>query len=330
MSEEDLIANDSMMVFITAQDYIKRIPTESFSSQTRAGRGRKGLSLSEADDLKHCLSARMHDELMFFTTRGVVYTEKVHRVPEGSRQTKGKPLVNVAPLLPEENVTAVIDLSKADADDRYLIMLTLKGVIKKVAAKSFRNVRRSGIIAINLDEEDQLGWVKVCQPHSHLVLATRQGMVIRYTESELRALGRNATGVKSMSLHQGDEIVSFGIFDPAQESETYLLFVTEDGYGKRVLAREFRDQKRGGMGLIGLKFKRPTSRLAGLGVVSPEQEVVIATAQGVLMRQKAGDIPVQSRMATGVRLQQIGEGDFVTSVIPLATGDDAELEGATT
>ncbi|MDX1919251.1 MAG: DNA gyrase subunit A [Candidatus Caenarcaniphilales bacterium] len=323
---EDLIPNETMMIFLTSQDYIKRIPTEVFESQNRAGRGKGGIATREEDDLQHCLTARMHDELLFFTNRGVVYSEKVYQIPEGTRQTKGKAVINIVPLIPGETITAVIPISKDIDVNQTLIMLTKLGTIKKINLGSFTNIRRSGIIALNLSDGDELCWVKMAKPESHIVLATHQGMVIRYAESELRPLGRTAAGVKAINLRKGDKLISCATFDPKQEDDTYLLLVTDDGYGKRVHTSEFRDQKRGGTGLIGTKFKKDVSKLAGICVVKDDNEVIIATANGVILRQKSSDIPTQSRMATGVRLQQVDDKDRVVSINPI----NAEVEQSST
>ncbi|HEY9885824.1 MAG TPA: DNA gyrase subunit A [Vampirovibrionales bacterium] len=327
LTNEDLIPNDPMMVFITSQDYVKRISNDEFSSQKRAGRGVGGISTRDEDDLQHCVSTQMHDSLLFFTTRGAVYSEKVYQIPEGSRQTKGKAMVNVVPMQPGETVTAVIPVSKDGRDgDRCLIMLTKLGTIKKVKLSAFANIRRNGLIAINLKDGDELGWVKLSDAGHHLTLATHHGMVIRYPETELRPMGRAAAGVKAINLKPGDKLVSFDIFDPKEEDKIFLLLATEDGYGKRVHVSEFRDQKRGGVGLIGTKFKRETSMLNGITTVRNEDEVIIATANGVIIRQKAEDIPSQSRMGTGVRLQQIGDDDRVVSLTRLQTFDELAKE----
>ncbi len=318
LTNEDLIPNDSMMIFITSQDYIKRLPTDTFESQNRAGRGKGGITTREEDDLQHCLTAKMHDSLLFFTNRGVVYSEKVYMITEGGRQTKGKALINMIPLLPNETVTAVIPISKDSRNNHELIMLTKLGTVKKISVSAFGNIRRSGIIAINLGDDDELGWVKISQPSAHIVIGTKGGMIIRYAETELRALSRTAAGVKAIKLRPKDTIVSCATFDPKQEEETYLLLVTEDGYGKRVHASEFRDQKRGGTGLIGTKFKKEKDgRLTGIAIVKVEDEIIIATANGVILRQKTGEIPAQSRMATGVKLQQVGGQDRIVSLTVL-------------
>ena len=335
LSIEDLIPNDSMMVFLTSQGYIKRVPSKIFESQNRAGRGKGGIAFREEDDLQTCFSANMHDSLLFFTTRGVVYTAKVHEVPEGQRQNKGKALVNIVPLLPEETCTAVIPLKAPFSENENLIMLTRKGLIKKVLLSSFANVRRSGIIALGLNEDDELGWVRSASGTSDIVIATHDGMTIRYSSDELRAMGRTAAGVKAITLRDGDRIVCCETFEKSEEENTYALFVTDDGYGKRVPMSEFRNQKRGGIGLIGIKFKRLESKLSSIIVLTDSHEVIIASANGVVLRQRASEIPSQSRMATGVRLQQLPSDDRVISVIAHKeeiqedeTGENTGIEGA--
>ncbi len=324
--DEDLIPNDTMMVFVTSQGYIKRVPTKFFESQNRAGRGKGGIAFREEDDLQHCLACNMHDELLYFTNRGIVYSEKVYNLPEGSRQTKGRALVSVIPMVPNETVTAIIPISQPVQKESRLILLTKKGEIKKIELHSFGNVRRSGIIAMGLDDDDELGWVRKIESNDHIMISTGEGMVIRYADSELRAMGRAAGGVKAITLHAGDRIVSCDIIPAALEDKFHLLLVTDDGYGKRVPVSEFRDQKRGGMGLIGIKFKRATSKLAGISIVREPDEVIIATAAGVILRQKCNEIPSQSRMATGVRLQQVSEEDKVISVSPVQVEENFEPE----
>ena len=327
INEEDLIANENVLVFLTAQNYVKRIKSSEFESQNRAGRGKGGISTAEEDDLQTCVNANMHDNLLFFTNRGVVYSERVFNLPEGSRQTKGKAIINIIPLLPEESITTMIPVTKEgtisnteenqDKNRKHLIMLTQKGLIKKTTLNSFSSVRKSGIIAINLTEKDQLGWVRTSKGDSHLILGTQQGMIIRYSEEGLRPLGRNALGVKAINLRTEDRLIAFAAFAPSEEEELFLLLVTNDGYGKRVPLHEFREQQRGGIGLIGTKFKTKNSNLVGLSIVREKDQFIIVTANGVVIRQEANNIPYQSRMATGVRLQQIDSTDQVISVVKI-------------
>ncbi len=321
LSAEDLIADEKMAVFITRQNYVKRIPLITFERQRRATRGKGGIKTREEDDLQHFFVTSMHDTLLFFTDKGVVYSAKVYDVVEGSRQHKGQALVNLIPLKANEVVTAVIP-ARDFSDGIYLSMLTLDGTIKKTTLSEFEQVRKSGIIAINLDKGDSLGWVRISDGSKTLILGTADGMVIRYSEDEVRPMGRAARGVKAITMREGDKLVGFDIVDSSEEIN--LLLVTNDGFGKRVKISEFRVQGRGGLGLIGTKFKTPKSKLAAIRAVTQKEEFMIATSNGVIVRQKVNDIPHQGRMATGVRVQNIDDGDEVVSVNPMVNPDDDE------
>lgn len=314
LSAKDLTPNEPMAIFITKQDYIKRISLDSFRRQKRNTRGVTGMKTRDEDDLQHFFVANMHDRLLVFTNRGQVYSLEVMDLPEGGRAAKGLALVNLLPISQEETVTTVIPVSSFDPDS-YLIMLTHQANIKKVQMSDFANIRRSGIIAITLTEGDQLGWVRPSGGKSDVIIGTSEGMCIRYSEDELRPLGRSARGVRAITLREGDKIVGFDAIESADSN--FVLVVTNDGFGKRIKMEEFRQQGRGGIGLIGTKFKNSNSRLASLRVVKPGEEMMIATANGVVVRQNIDEISVQGRMATGVRLQQLGEDDSVVNVTPI-------------
>lgn len=322
LSAKDLTPNEPMAIFITKQDYIKRISLDTFRRQRRNTRGVTGMKTRDEDDLQHFFVANMHDRLLVFTNRGQVYSLEVMDLPEGGRSAKGLALVNLLPISQEETVTTVIPVSSFDPDS-YLIMLTHQAYIKKVQMSDFANIRRNGIIAITLSDGDQLGWVRPSSGKSDVIIGTSEGMCIRYSEDELRPLGRSARGVRAITLREGDKIVGFDAIEPSEGN--YILVVTNDGFGKRVRIEEFRQQGRGGIGLIGTKFKNAQSRLASLRVVKPGEEMMIATANGVVVRQNIDDISTQGRMATGVRLQQLGEDDSVVSVTPIVEpSPDAE------
>lgn len=322
LSAKDLTPNEPMAIFITKQDYIKRISLDTFRRQRRNTRGVTGMKTRDEDDLQHFFVANMHDRLLVFTNRGQVYSLEVMDLPEGGRSAKGLALVNLLPISQEETVTTVIPVASFDPDS-YLIMLTHQAYIKKVQMSDFANIRRNGIIAITLSDGDQLGWVRPSSGKSDVIIGTSEGMCIRYSEDELRPLGRSARGVRAITLREGDKIVGFDAIEPSEGN--YILVVTNDGFGKRVRIEEFRQQGRGGIGLIGTKFKNAQSRLASLRVVKPGEEMMIATANGVVVRQNIDDISTQGRMATGVRLQQLGEDDSVVSVTPIVEpSPDAE------
>lgn len=313
ISAKDLTPNEAMAVFITNQNYIKRIPLDTFKRQRRNTRGVTGMKTREEDEIQHFFVANMHDRLLVFTSKGQVYPIEVMDLPEGGRTARGLALVNLAPIGQEENVTAVIPVAEFK-DTAHLIMLTAGAYIKKVPMSEFASIRRSGIIAISLGEGDELGWVKTSTGKSDVLIGTSNGMCIRYSEEELRPMGRAARGVRAMTLREGDKIVGFDAVEPKDTHS--ILVVTNDGYGKRVKFDEFRQQGRGGVGIIGTKFKSGSSRLACLTVVAPEDHVVIATANGIVVRQQVSEISSQGRMATGVRIQQLGADDSVVSVSP--------------
>lgn len=320
LSSKDLTPNEPMAVFITKQDYIKRMPLDTFKRQRRNTRGVTGVKTREEDDLRHFFTANMHDRLLVFTNKGSVRSLEVMDLPEGGRTARGTALVNLLSISQEENVTAVIPVASF-AEDNYLVMLTKKAYIKKVQMSELANIRRSGIISITLNEGDELKWVRPSFGKADVLIGTGDGMCIRYSEDELRPMGRSARGVRAITLREGDTIVGFDVIEPG--TDAHVLVVTTDGFGKRVKLDEFRQQGRGGIGLIGTKFKNVHSRLATLALVQPGEEVMIATANGIVVRQNVAEISAQGRMATGVRIQQIGEDDQVVSVTPLVEPDDA-------
>lgn len=332
LSNRDLTPNEPMAIFITRQDYIKRLPLDSFRRQRRNTRGVSGVKTREEDDLQHFFIANMHDRLLVFTNRGQIYGLEVMDLPEGGRAARGLALVNLLPIGQNETVTTVIPVSSFK-EGNFLVMLTHQGYIKKVEMSEFESIRRSGIIAITLSERDQLGWVRPSNGKADVIIGTGDGMCIRYSEEELRPLGRSARGVRAITLREGDRIVGFDMIDDSNK-DAHILVVTNDGYGKRVSLDEFRQQGRGGIGLIGTKFKNAQSRLASLRVVKHGDEVMIATVNGIVVRQKVDAISAQGRMATGVRLQQLEEKDQVFSVTPLveakveSLGLDDESVGA--
>ncbi|MBX9878665.1 MAG: DNA gyrase subunit A [Candidatus Obscuribacterales bacterium] len=325
ISAKDLTPNEPMVIFITKQGYIKRLPLDTFRRQRRNTRGVSGVKTREEDDLEHFFSANMHDRLLVFTNRGQVFALEVMDIPEGGRTARGLAIVNLLSIGQNDTVTAVIPVSEY-RQDQYLTMLTRQAYIKRIPLTEFANVRRSGIIAITLSAGDELGWVRPSTGKCDIMIGTSEGMCIRYDELGVSELGRTARGVKAITLREGDKIVGFDVFEP--KDDVFVLVVTNDGFGKRVPLTDdnFRRQNRGGIGLIGIKFKNAQSRLASLRIINMDDEVIIATANGVVVRQKCKEISSQSRMATGVRIQQLGEDDSVISVTPLVEEDATDVE----
>src|SRR5574344_451741 len=317
---EDLTPNTPMAVFITRQGYLKRISLDTFERQNRATRGKSGMKTKDDDDIEHFFTAMMHDKVLFFSSKGTVYSLNVYDFPEGGRQAKGLPIINVLPLDQDETITAVVPVSEF-ATDLNLIMLTKKGYIKRICLDNFSNIRKTGIIAIGLEADDNLNWVKLAKSNDEIIIGTSAGMAIRFAISDLRPLGRSARGVTSMKLRSGDSIVGCDVVPKSYDAD--LLVVTSDGFGKRSKLSEFRTQNRGGIGLIATKFKTPSSRLVALTIVGESDEIMLVTSNGVVSRIKAGDISRQGRPATGVKIQNLNDADSVVAVNKIVDPDDS-------
>jgi len=322
MSIEDLTPNTPMAVFITNQGYLKRISLDTFERQNRATRGKSGIKTKEDDDILHFFTAMMHDKVLFFSSKGTVYSLNVYDFPEGQRQAKGLPIVNVLPIEQDEKITAVVPVSEFSADAN-LIMLTKGGYIKRIGLDNFANIRRNGIIAIGLEDGDGLNWVKLANSKDEIIIGTSCGMAIRFPVADLRPLGRSARGVNSMKLRTGDTIIGCDIVPRDYDAD--LLVVTSDGFGKRSKLSEFRSQNRGGIGLIATKFKSSASRLVALTIVEEKDEIMLVTANGVVTRIKAGDISRQGRPATGVKAQNLTGNDVVMSVNKIIDPDEEPI-----
>ena len=321
VSIEDLTPNTQMAVFITRQGYIKRISLDTFERQNRATRGKGGMKTKEDDDVDMFFTAMMHDKVLFFSSKGVCYSLNVYDFPEGGRQAKGLPIINVLPIDQDEKITAVVPV-KEFRPDLNLIMLTKQGSIKKIELENFKNIRRTGIIAIGLNEGDTLNWVKLAQENDEIIIGTSCGMAIRFPVNDLRPLGRSARGVVSMKLRSDDFIIGCDIVP--QEYDADLLVLTSDGFGKRSKLSEFRAQNRGGLGLIATKFKSSASRLVALTIVEEKDEIMVVSANGVVTRVSASAISRQGRPATGVKVQNLTEGDSVVSVNKIVEPDEED------
>jgi DNA gyrase subunit A len=250
----------------------------------------------------------------------VVYRLKVHELPEASRQAKGTNIVNLLPLAGDETITTVIPVQKYE-EGKFLVMLTRKGVIKKTELSAFSNIRRNGLIAVALDDDDALGWVRMTEGTQSIVIGTREGMAIHFPEDELRPLGRTARGVKAIGLRPEDRVIGMDI----AKGDADVLVVTTDGFGKRTPLEEYRLQNRGGLGLINVKLNvNRQGKVAAILVVSKNEEVVIVTTNGVVIRQGVNEVRQSGRSTQGTRLQRLGEDDRVVGVAPVVVTDDEE------
>ena len=356
IGDVDLIANEQSVVLLTEQGYIKRMPVSDFAQQNRATRGKAGTKMKEDDAVAHFLSCCDHDRLLFFSDRGVVYSLSAYQITAASRNARGTPLVQMLPISQEEKITSLLSVREF-TEDNYLIMLTRAGSIKKTALSAFSNIRANGLIAISLAEGDELRWVRLAREEDSIIIGSRGGMAIHFRTDaqQLRPLGRATRGVRAMKLKAADELISMDIL-PAQviagigtaeegeeeeilETEEllptegdrgpWLLAITAGGKGKRIPINQFRLQRRAGQGIRAIKF-RTGDKLAALRVVNPEDELMIITNRGIIIRQAVDAISLQSRMATGVRVQRLDEDDAIAAVAlvpPAAEGEeDSELE----
>jgi len=316
ISLEDLIAAEEVIVTITHSGYIKRNAVSLYRAQRRGGKGKIGMGIKEEDFVEDLFTASTHDSLLFFTDAGKVYWLKVHEIPEASRAAKGKALVNLLSLAGSEKVTATLPVKEFRAD-RYIIMSTKMGLIKKTELSEFSNPRQGGIIALKLESGDRLIGVQLTDGQREILLGTRQGITIRFKEEEVRSMGRTAYGVKGITLEEGNEVIGMETITP--DSTTSILTVTEGGYGKRTPVGEYRIQGRGGKGIISVKTTERNGLAIGFLQVRDGDEIMLIAAQGKVLRCKVDDIREIGRNTQGVRILDLdGEGDRVVSVARLA------------
>jgi DNA gyrase subunit A len=348
----DLIANERSLILLTNQGYIKRMPVDEFEAQSRATRGKAGARMKDDDVIKQFLTCCDHDSVLFFSDRGVVYRVPAYQIPMGSRNARGTPIVQMLPIPREEKITSIVTVSEF-TDDEYLIMLTRGGFIKKTALSAFANIRSNGLIAISLEDSDELSWVRLARAEDSILIGSKKAMTIHFRANaeQLRPLGRSTRGVRAMSLRGNDELISMDILpsaivasiaesdsdeDSGDEDETtpvqtqgpWALVVTAKGLGKRVPVTQFRLQKRAGMGLRAIKFRNPVDELISLRIVHESAELMMITTKGVIIRQASDAITQQSRAATGVKLQRLDSDDTIAAValVPLAPEGSDELD----
>ncbi len=306
---EDLIAEEDVVITLTHGGYIKRLPVDTYRSQRRGGRGVTGMGTKEEDFVEHLFVATTHHNILFFTNRGRVYRLKAYEIPEASRTAKGTAIVNLLALENREIVTAVVPVKEFDAQ-RYLFMATKKGIVKKTKLMEYDTSRRVGLIAIILDEDDDLIDVKLTNGDMNVLLGTEKGMAINFAESDVRPMGRATRGVRGIALREGDSVVGM----ETVKADSELLTVTEAGYGKRTAIDEYRPQNRGGVGIINNKITERTGKVVGIKVVRPGQEVMLITGEGIVIRIDVDEISVISRNTQGVRLMRIDENDHLVAV----------------
>ena len=319
MEMGDLIAEEDIVLTLTHSSYIKRLPVDTYRNQKRGGRGVAGMGTKEEDFVEHLFVTTTHHNILFFTNRGRVYRLKGYEIPEASRTSKGTSIVNLLPLEGKERITAVIPI-KEFCNTRYLFMATEKGIVKKTELMEFNTARKTGLIAINLDEDDDLIGVKLTNGEQHVLMGTRDGLAIYFPETDVRHMGRTARGVKGINLHKGDSVVGMDTLKKDGE----VLTVSEEGYGKRTSVSEYRDQKRGGKGVINLKVTEKTGQVVGIKIVQPGQELMLISSDGIVIRIDIDEISVISRNTQGVKLMRTGEKDKVVALAAVEKKTDTD------
>lgn len=330
MTDEDVIPEEDAVILMTDENYVKRTSMADYRRQNRGGKGKRGLTTKESDTVAQLITASTHDFLSFFTNKGRVFRQRAFDVPAAGLQAKGTPVVNLLSLQPEEKVTSIIKYSKDEAQsgDGYLFMATTNGTIKKTKAKEYENIRANGLIAIKLDDGDELRWVRRTSGNDDVIMSTAFGQAIRFNEQDARSMGRSARGVRGIRLRPGDKVVGVDVVDPSND-KAKLLIMGERGYGKITKASNFPVHKRGG---IGIKAAVVTAKTGNIMTVrsldNDTKEIIVISASGQTIRLAISSISVLGRATQGVRIMSLGAGDLVASVGLVA--DDGDSDGDST
>ena len=323
MDMEDLIAEEDIVITISHQGYIKRQTLDNFRNQKRGGVGKTGGSGKKNDDCaEHLFLSTTHHNILFFTNKGRVYRQKGYEIPEAGRTAKGTAIINLLPIEQGEKITAVIPV-KEFKTEQYMFMATDKGTVKKTNLEDFNSARKVGLIAITLDENEQLIGVELTDGNSEIILATRNGIAIRFDEQDVRPMGRTAHGVRGIQLNYGDEVVAM---DSVTSENSEVLTATEQGLGKRTSVSEYRKQTRGGKGVINIKVNEKTGIVIGMKVITPGQEIMMITAAGIIIRIDVEGISQFGRNAQGVKLMTLNDDDKVVSLAAVQQAEDDVTE----
>ncbi|MEE0867052.1 MAG: DNA gyrase subunit A [Clostridia bacterium] len=316
---EDLIEEEENVITLTHFGYIKRMATSEYSSQNRGGKGIKGLSTREEDFVEKIVVGSTHSMMLFFTSKGRMYHVKAYMLPEAGRQAKGSAIVNILPIEKDEKITAMIPVRNFE-EDKFLLMCTRNGIIKKTPLMEYNTIRKGGIIAISLDEEDELIKVEMTNGSQEVFVGTHEGMAIRFNENDVRSMGRVTRGVKAITLKKDDYVVGMSV--PTEDCE--LLTVSENGYGKRTSLDEYRLQSRGGMGTKNYKVSDITGKIIGIDSVKDNEDIILITSEGIIIRIEANDIRSIGRSTKGVKLMRVSEGVKVVSMGKTAHEENEE------
>ncbi len=319
LADEDLIADEDMVITLTHQGYIKRLPVDTYRSQKRGGRGITGMGTKEEDFVEHLFITSTHHFMLYFTNKGRIYQMKVHEIPEASRTAKGTAIINLLQLEAKEKVTTVIPVREF-SDDQYLLFVTKKGIVKKTLLSEYATSRKGGLIALALDDNDELIGVKLTQGTDEIILATQHGVAIRFPEKDVRGTGRSARGVKGIELGPKDTVIGM---DSVKENAD-LLMVTDKGFGKKTALTEYRTTARGGKGIITMKLTERIGTVAAIKVIEKGNELMFISAEGVVIRLRGTDIPSLGRSTQGVTLMRLDENDSLVGVAQVLSKQEEE------
>ena len=320
MDVEDLIPEEDCVLTLTNFGYVKRQTLDTYRTQRRGGRGISGMSRREEDVASELFIANSHDFVLFFSDRGRVYRLKCYEIPEGSRTSRGMNITNLLPLEPEERITSMLRVTKSEEEDHFLTMVTKNAVIKRVALSAFRNVRKNGLIALDLAEDDELSWVRLTSGSDDLLVATRFGKVIRFHEGDVREMGRQARGVRAIRLAEGDVVVGMSVL----RENGLVLTVSETGYGRLSNPEDYRLQHRGGMGILNYHVEK-YGNVAAIKVVDLDDDIILIADDGVSIRIEAGSIRICARPSKGVRVMKVNEGSKVITMARAPHDDEEEI-----
>ena len=320
MDVEDLIPEEDCVLTLTNFGYVKRQTLDTYRTQRRGGRGISGMSRREEDVASELFIANSHDFVLFFSDRGRVYRLKCYEIPEGSRTSRGMNITNLLPLEPEERITSMLRVTKSEEEDHFLTMVTKNAVIKRVALSAFRNVRKNGLIALDLAEDDELSWVRLTSGSDDLLVATRFGKVIRFHETDVREMGRQARGVRAIRLAEGDVVVGMSVL----RENGLVLTVSETGYGRLSNPEDYRLQHRGGMGILNYHVEK-YGNVAAIKVVDLDDDIILIADDGVIIRIEAGSIRICARPSKGVRVMKVNEGSKVITMARAPHDDEEEI-----
>lgn len=318
---EDLIPQEDCVVTLTSNGYIKRMPVSEYKTQKRGGRGITGMKQREEDFVEEMFICGSHDNILFISNKGVMYKLKCYEIPDGSKASRGFNIINLLPLTDSEKITAMIKTTDF-SEDKFITIVTKNGKIKRTNLSLYRNVRKNGLIAIGLDEDDEIAGVRMTDGNAQIFIATRNGMIIRIEENDIRALSRSAHGVKAISLRDGDYVVGVA----RMREGASLLTVTEKGYGKRTEIENYRIQKRGGYGLINYKVDDTRGYVCGIKIVDEDNDIILVSSDGIIIRILASDIRIMGRSAKGVRVMRVTSGAKVVAFTRAEHDDNAETE----